>query len=61
MSLIRPVVHILGCGILFLRVHDMPHFLKEDDMGRTCSTNGEMRNKCRILAGMKETIGKTKT
>jgi hypothetical protein len=28
--------------------------MKEDAMGRTCSTNGETRNACRILVGEPE-------
>jgi hypothetical protein len=28
--------------------------VKEDEMGRTCSTNGEKRNACRILVGRPE-------
>jgi hypothetical protein len=38
--------------------------VKEDELGRTCNTNGEKRNAYRILVGklrMKETTGKTKT
>jgi hypothetical protein len=28
--------------------------VKEDEMGRACSTNGEKRNTCRILVGNPE-------
>jgi hypothetical protein len=38
--------------------------VKEEEMGRACSTKREKRNAYRILvgeAGRKETIGKTKT
>jgi hypothetical protein len=38
--------------------------VKEDDMGRACSTMSEKRNVYRILVGKpigKETTGKTKT
>jgi hypothetical protein len=38
--------------------------IKEDEMGRACSTNGRKRNVCRILVGKpeeKRPLGKTRT
>jgi hypothetical protein len=32
----------------------IPHFFKENEMCRACSTNGEKRNACRILVGKPE-------
>jgi hypothetical protein len=33
------------------KLYSSPSQVKEDEMGRACSTNGEKRNECRILVG----------
>jgi hypothetical protein len=50
----------------FKKQHDFARyilcFVKENEMGRTCSTNVEKRNAYKILVGKpEETTGKTKT
>jgi hypothetical protein len=48
------IIYLLKISTLFQ--------VREDEMGRACSTNGEKRNAYRIFVGKpEETTGKTKT